>query len=71
MFTARTGLVAVALTLLLAPSASALSPFYLACQRIKSASLPPTLGCPAGTIYVAQNDSRAHFTSVQAAVDSL
>ncbi|KAJ6607585.1 pectin lyase-like protein [Mycena sp. CBHHK59/15] len=54
-------------------SAARVSAFakHAACQStLKPASLP-TLFCPAGTIYVSQTDSKAHFTSVQAAVVSL
>ncbi|KAM5350750.1 hypothetical protein ACJ41O_007255 [Fusarium nematophilum] len=41
---------------------------YKLCQR---QTRHPTEGCPHGTIYVAQNDQRADFDSVQAAIDSL
>ncbi|KAK3941948.1 pectinesterase [Diplogelasinospora grovesii] len=41
---------------------------YERCQR---KTCRPTDGCPPGTIYVSQNDTRAAFTSIQAAIDSL
>ncbi|KAJ7886007.1 pectin lyase fold/virulence factor [Mycena leptocephala] len=44
---------------------------YAACQSTLKPRFLPTLFCPAGTIYVSQTDSNAHFTSVQAAVASL
>ncbi|KAJ7708822.1 pectin lyase-like protein [Mycena rosella] len=44
---------------------------YAVCQSTLKPKLLPTLFCPAGTIYVSQTDSHAHFTSVQAAVASL
>lgn len=56
---------------LLAATARALSPVYLECQRQKPAGFSSLVGCPPGTIYVAKNDTKAHFTSVQAAVNSL
>lgn len=49
----------------------ALSPEYLACQLQKDAETSPLTGCPAGTLYVSPTDSRATFTSVQAAIESL
>jgi hypothetical protein len=62
---------AIAVLGVLAQRAVALSPAYIACQIIKPGFLPPTLGCPPGTLFVSQNDTRAHFTSVQAAIASL
>jgi hypothetical protein len=56
---------------LLAQCALALSPVYVACQVIAPGRVSPTLGCPPGTLYVSQNDTRAHFTSVQPAIASL
>ncbi|KAF7555555.1 hypothetical protein G7Z17_g2062 [Cylindrodendrum hubeiense] len=41
---------------------------YKQCQR---QTRHPTEGCPHGTIYVARNDSGAHFDTIQAAIDSL
>ncbi|RKK66116.1 hypothetical protein BFJ69_g15680 [Fusarium oxysporum] len=41
---------------------------YKQCQALTNHA---TEGCPPGTIYVAQNDSRAHFDTIQAAIDSL
>lgn len=41
---------------------------YKQCQR---QTCNPTDGCPAGTLYVAQDDVKANFTSIQAAIDSL
>ncbi|KAJ7727392.1 carbohydrate esterase family 8 protein [Mycena metata] len=52
-------------------SALALSPQFIQCQIQKPASTSPLKGCPAGTIFVSATDSRAQFTSVQAAVESL
>ncbi|KAG1869025.1 carbohydrate esterase family 8 protein [Suillus subalutaceus] len=49
----------------------ALSPEYSACQLQKNAETSPLTGCPAGTLYVSPTDSRAGFTSVQAAIESL
>ncbi|KAG1822654.1 carbohydrate esterase family 8 protein [Suillus subaureus] len=49
----------------------ALSPNYLACQLQKNAETSPLTGCPAGTLFVSPTDSRASFTSVQAAIKSL
>ncbi|KAJ7163023.1 carbohydrate esterase family 8 protein [Mycena filopes] len=66
------------LTLLLAAlyclqwrSTSALSPQFIKCQIQKPAATSPLQGCPAGTIFVSATDSRAQFTTVQAAVQSL
>jgi pectin methylesterase-like acyl-CoA thioesterase len=56
---------------LLTQSALALSPKYLPCQIIAPGWVSPTLGCPPGTLYVSQNDTRADFTRIQAAIDSL
>ncbi|KAJ7282486.1 pectin lyase-like protein [Mycena rebaudengoi] len=44
---------------------------YAACQSTLKPKFLPTLFCPPGTLYVSQTDSKAHFTSVQAAVASL
>lgn len=41
---------------------------YALCQRH---TLQPTEGCPPNTIYVAQDDQRARFHTIQAAIDSL
>ncbi|KAF4445586.1 pectin methylesterase family [Fusarium albosuccineum] len=41
---------------------------YKKCQR---QTHRPTEGCPRGTLYVAKDDSRAHFDSVQDAINSL
>jgi pectin methylesterase-like acyl-CoA thioesterase len=41
---------------------------YEICQR---KTCVPTAGCPPGTLYVSLNDTRADFTSVQAAINSL
>lgn len=41
---------------------------YAVCQNITS---DPLDGCPPGTIFVSANDTRASFTSVQAAIESL
>jgi hypothetical protein len=60
-----------ALVGLLTTSAFALSPLYLACQVVKPGALWPLLGCPPGTLFVSQTDARAHFTSIQAAIQSL
>ncbi|KAG2109036.1 carbohydrate esterase family 8 protein [Suillus discolor] len=46
----------------------ALSPNYSACQLQQNA---PLTGCPDGTLFVSPTDSRAHFKTVQAAVESL
>jgi hypothetical protein len=61
----------VSLTLI--TSCSALSPQFLQCQIQKSAGQSPLIGCPEGTIYVSgnANDSFAHFSKVQDAVESL
>ncbi|WAO94416.1 Pectinesterase domain-containing protein [Fusarium falciforme] len=40
---------------------------YKKCQR---QTHRPTEGCPPGTLYVARDDARAHFNSVQDAIDS-
>ncbi|KAI1843667.1 hypothetical protein JX265_008503 [Neoarthrinium moseri] len=41
---------------------------YAACQRKTS---DPLSGCPEGTLYVSQNDTRADFQSIQAAISSI
>ncbi|EXK80457.1 pectinesterase [Fusarium oxysporum f. sp. raphani 54005] len=41
---------------------------YKKCQAVTKHA---TEGCPPGTIYVAENDSQAHFNTIQAAIDSL
>lgn len=41
---------------------------FAECQK-KTAN--PLEGCPTGTIFVSQNDTRAHFTSIQSAIQSL
>jgi hypothetical protein len=41
---------------------------YKRCQR---KTCNPTDGCPEGTIYVSKDDSRAKFTSIQAAIESV
>ncbi|KAJ3550046.1 hypothetical protein NM208_g209 [Fusarium decemcellulare] len=41
---------------------------YKKCQR---QTRQPTEGCPRGTLYVAKDDARAHFDTVQSAIDSL
>jgi pectin methylesterase-like acyl-CoA thioesterase len=41
---------------------------YKRCQR---KTCNPTDGCPEGTIYVSQDDSRANFTSIQTAIESV
>lgn len=72
MFSARRHSAPLAVVLALyAATAAALSPVYLECQHQKPAGVSVLSSCPVGTIYVAQNDSQAQFTSVQAAVDSL
>lgn len=42
---------------------------YKRCQRKTCNN--PTDGCPTGTIYVAKDDPKADFTSIQAAIESL
>lgn len=42
---------------------------YKRCQRKTCNN--PTDGCPAGTLYVAKDDPKANFTSIQAAIESL
>ncbi|KAG1797388.1 carbohydrate esterase family 8 protein [Suillus plorans] len=49
----------------------ALSPNYSACQLQQNAETSPLTGCPDGTLFVSPTDSRAHFKTVQAAVESL
>ncbi|KAG2130656.1 carbohydrate esterase family 8 protein [Suillus bovinus] len=61
----------VALLAGLAVQIQALSPEYLACQLQKDAETSPLTGCPSGTLYVSPTDSRADFTGVQAAIESL
>ncbi|KAA1473851.1 pectin lyase-like protein [Dentipellis sp. KUC8613] len=58
------------LTTLLLP-VQGLSTKFLPCQLSKPAHEHVLKGCPAGTLYVSNNDTQAHFTSVQAAVSSL
>lgn len=41
---------------------------YAKCQK---KTLNPLQGCPNGTIYVSQNDTRASFTSIQSAILSI
>lgn len=41
---------------------------YKRCQR---KTCNPTDGCPDGTLYVSPDDSRAHFTSIQKAIESV
>ncbi|KZT58055.1 carbohydrate esterase family 8 protein [Calocera cornea HHB12733] len=71
MWTALFALVSLALAIAPRQDGSAGWNRYDACQRVKPAGHWQTDGCPAGTIYVSQNDTSAHFTSVQAAVQSL
>ena len=59
------------LLLHLSATAWALSPTHITCQLKKSDNLPPLTGCAPGTIFVSQDDPRAGFTSVQAAILSL
>ncbi|KAM0551882.1 hypothetical protein ACHAPJ_008219 [Fusarium lateritium] len=60
----------VAATLLSVANASPKGPVdtYKKCQR---QTKRPTEGCPKGTLYVAKDDSRADFDSIQDAIDSL
>ncbi|TFY77245.1 hypothetical protein EWM64_g6765, partial [Hericium alpestre] len=44
---------------------------FLACQLRGILSDRPLTSCPPGTLYVSANDTRTHFTTVQAAVSSL
>ncbi|KAI0075082.1 pectin lyase-like protein [Panus rudis PR-1116 ss-1] len=51
--------------------ADALSPHFIPCQLQKPQNISPLEGCPTGTVFVSQHDSRAHHTSVQEAISSL
>ncbi|KAI0373805.1 carbohydrate esterase family 8 protein [Pilatotrama ljubarskyi] len=59
------------LAILLFSPALALSPAHLACQLKKPSHVSPLAGCTPGTLFVSQNDRRAHFPSVQEAIRSL
>ncbi|KAJ7623662.1 pectin lyase fold/virulence factor [Roridomyces roridus] len=51
--------------------ASASATSFAQCQSSIKPKSQPTLFCPAGTLFVSQKDSNAHFASIQAAVASL
>ena len=61
----------LALLSLFAAQAFALSPTYIECQLQKAARVSPLRGCHEGTLFVSATDSRANYTTVQAAVDAL
>ncbi|KAI0770383.1 pectin lyase-like protein [Fomes fomentarius] len=50
---------------------TALSPSHIACQLKKNSLVHPLSGCLPETIFVSQDDPRAHFNSVQDAISSL
>ena len=59
------------LLLLSSACVHALSPLFFACQIQKPAGISPLLGCPLGTVYVSQTDPKAHFSTIQSAVEAL
>jgi pectin methylesterase-like acyl-CoA thioesterase len=44
---------------------------YQKCQDIKTTHGNPLSGCPTGTIYVSATDKKAHYRSVQSAINSV
>ncbi|KAF7296659.1 Carbohydrate esterase family 8 protein [Mycena chlorophos] len=62
---------AVAFLLSCAAHVHALSPIFFECQKQKPGGISPLLGCPEGTIFVSQTDPKAHFRTIQSAVESL
>lgn len=57
---------------LLAPTANGLSPHFFPCQVQKPANVSPLLGCPPGTIFVSQSQTKfAKFHRIQDAISAL